>query len=717
MRIQNTNKFIYLCCLVYIISLIISPFFSLDYGFFFVLGSFVITFVLVVVNEKTKLIKLKSIQYFILIIIFFAGFSYYHLRVLHPTSTDISWQVKEGQFFSKQITIEGKVIKNPTINPKQRGRFLLEAEKILYESKASKKVSGKVYVTAPLLQVTGLYPSMTIRLTGKLYLPKKNFEPWGFNFAKYLQKDGVFSGFSAQSIEIREEGRVWSQNLTWWRRRIVQTHVRFLKIPEGNLLSSMIIGRREVDFGQDIGDAFRQTGLSHILSASGFHVSILLGITMYCSRSLSSKTSFILVLIMMFIYSTITGFYPSILRACLMGLGGAIGLLYNRQAQTNITLLLAAFILLLINPLWIQDLSFQYSFLATWGLITTVPAIVDRLDWLPPTIATLIAVPLAATVWVLPLQSYHFNYFSLYSVLINTITAPLVLLITAGGFVATFIGLLIPVLGSVIAYGLWLPLRILISIVELGRNLPFNSFAVGEIHPLQLLLIYLVFLFICFDKLSQKYWHFLLLTTVIIFITPLIYYQHNLQQVTILDDRFATPNIIIQNQRNNTLINLNSKDNLNYDILPFLRSQGINVLDTIVIDNKEDKILLEKLSQTTKIKNINQFTRKYSPELKEDNLLFTLNNKKWLIIRKSKIQMEDFIGIETPIDILVWFDRYPNLETIKKINPQVIITRKKIENRATTNYLSQQNIKVMTTTNKTIQWQPEKNFTVYSNSI
>ena len=218
----KTNNYIYLCFLIYILSLLTSQLFSLDESLLFLLLTSLVSIVLIAINEKFQLWQFKYTHYLLLIIICWSGFFYFHFRVPKPASTDISNYIKDGQFLSEQITIEGKIINNPTINQKQKGRFFLQAENILQEGKLRQKVTGKVYVTAPLLQVTGLYPSMTIRLNGNLYRPQKSFEPWGFDFADYLQKQGAFGGFSAKSIEIREEGNLWSRNLTKWRQRIIK---------------------------------------------------------------------------------------------------------------------------------------------------------------------------------------------------------------------------------------------------------------------------------------------------------------------------------------------------------------------------------------------------------------------------------------------------------------------------------------------------------------
>lgn len=75
-----------------------------------------------------------------------------------------------------------------------------------------------------------------------------------------------------------------------------------------------------------------------------------------------------------------------------------------------------------------------------------------HLDFLPSTIANIVAATVAATIWTLPLQWYHFHRFPLYGIITNILVTPLVIVITLVGIVAAFIGVFIPLLGSGISF-------------------------------------------------------------------------------------------------------------------------------------------------------------------------------------------------------------------------------------------------------------------------
>jgi ComEC/Rec2-related protein len=134
-----------------------------------------------------------------------------------------------------------------------------------------------------------------------------------------------------------------------------------------------------------------------------------LGIILAITQKFSPKVRFSLGLLTLLIYLGLTGISPSVLRATLMGLAVLISLLTERQTKPLSVLLIVAILLLIVNPAWIFDIGFQLSFLATLGLLVTVPPLMERLNWMPPFFASLIAVPLAAMIWTLPLQLYVFK--------------------------------------------------------------------------------------------------------------------------------------------------------------------------------------------------------------------------------------------------------------------------------------------------------------------
>lgn len=521
---------------------------------------------------------------------------YFQFRVPQPAKNDISQFIRSSNTTVQEqvVTVEGKVESVPRLTNAQRGQFWLEAKRlneVTSNNKAgaiSKKVTGKLYVTVPLLQATGLFPGENISLTGVLYKPKPALNPGAFDFGIYLARQGAFAGFSGRQIiesEDKQERR-WG----WWilRQRIVRSQVRWLGSPEGPLVSSIVLGSKAVDIPKDISDQFIKAGLAHILAASGFQISLILGCILVLTRSFSTKTQWAIGTGALVIFVCLTGFQPSILRAAVMGFGALVALVTQRQVKPLGSLLVAATLLLLFNPLWIWDLGFQLSFLATLGLLVIVPLLMRQLDWLPPVISALIAVPLAATLWTLPLQLYVFGIIAPYSLAANIFSAPIISLLSIAGFISALAAIIWSVAGSAIAWFLLYPTQFLIGLVQFFNNLPGNSVAVGTISLMQLLLLYSLLGITCIISQVRRRWWLVGLLAVALVAFPV--WQNKISQfkVTVL----ATPGeqvLVIQDKDSVAVINSGEADTASFTVLPFLQKQGVNQIDVAVALDKQPR--------------------------------------------------------------------------------------------------------------------------------
>jgi len=112
----------------------------------------------------------------------------------------------------------------------------------------------------------------------------------------------------------------------------------------------------------------------HVLAVSGLHVGILyifIGLILGIKRSVGYSLIFksLIILICLFFYALLTGFSPSVSQAAIMFGTVICGKAIYRQSSIYNSLTVACFILLLINPLNIYHVGFQFSFIAVWGII------------------------------------------------------------------------------------------------------------------------------------------------------------------------------------------------------------------------------------------------------------------------------------------------------------------------------------------------------------
>ncbi|MBK1986152.1 ComEC/Rec2 family competence protein [Sphaerospermopsis aphanizomenoides BCCUSP55] len=509
---------------------------------------------------------------------------YFQLRIPQPGEKDIS-QFVSGENNRNQeqlVIVRGDVATNPRLTRSQRGQFWLNATQLdevkndQGPASLPKGVTGKLYVTVPILQVTGLYPGQQIAVTGMLYKPKAASNPGAFDFQRYLKQEGTFAGLIGKQINFIDEERQWG----WWqiREKIVRSQVRWLGVPEGPLVSAMVLGSKAVDLPYDIRDLFVKAGLAHALAASGFQTSLILGVILQLTKRAKKGTQIICGALGLMTFLCLAGFQAAVLRAVIMGFAALVGLALDRKVQQLGSLLLAATLLLLFNPVWIWDLGFQLSFLATLGLIVTATPITKRLDWLPPAIASLISVPLAATIWTLPLLLNIFSVVAVYSVPLNIITTPLISVVSIGGMVSALFSLIVPDLGSTLASFLYYPTHWLIKLANFFADLPGSSLAVGSISTWQMLVIYGLIIFTCLMRWWQRRWWFAGLIAVVLVIVPVWHSANNLLRITLLATN-KEPVLVIQDKGQITLINSGDEGTGRFTILPFLQQQGINKID------------------------------------------------------------------------------------------------------------------------------------------
>ena len=664
---------------------------------------------------------------------FLASF-YLVLRSPQPAVNDISKLIPaEGNTQEVVVTVRGRVVSNPRLTRSGRSQFWLDTD-VVSEINGSdggvvvnRPVSGKLYVTVPLLQATGLYADNTIAVVGSLYKPQPPSNPGAFDFRAYLAREGAFAGLKGRQVDWRREkaiadvNRVNSKTGAFWestemqpspiqamRMRIARSQLSHLNVPEGPLISAIALGKQTVDLPYNIRDYFVQAGLAHAIAASGTQVSMVLALVIALTKRFSKQLQFGFGVGALFLLVGLTGFEASICRAALMGFGTLFALVLSREVKPLGLLLIAATILLLVNPLWIWDLGFQLSFLATLGLVVTAPPLMAKLDWMPPAIASIVVVPIAASVWVLPLLLYVFSVVSPYSILVNIIAAPLLWILSIGGMISALAGLIFPPAGSVLAQLLDYPAKGLIAIAQYFSQLPGNSVAVGQVSVFQLIALYILICWVWLGGRSKKEegrrkkeegrrkqeagsrkqeagrgkqgksrvfalrissaWilPLALVAGISIIALPGWHSQTSLFQVTLLATS-GEPVLVIQDQGKVTLINTGDENTVRFTVLPFLQQQGVNSVNFAIATHGHLGMsggwgkLLERLTIKTFYDNNapKQINRGNNQELmtavqSRQGLYFPLETNTKIDLGSTRLQ---FVDAEIPVVELLMGDR------------------------------------------------------------
>ena len=260
--------------------------------------------------------------------------------------------------------------------------------------------------------------------------PKSN--PYEFSYSSYLINKGVvgtlyLNNHNHYTIGVQKSN--WQKFDSTIRRYIKRTINKYYDRNDASFLTALILGDKTT-LNKSVSQRFAQTGIMHVLAVSGLHAGIVFMVFLRLFRPLLHKRfAIFLALIGVWLFAGMTGFTPSVSRACFM-----ISLLYGGQIFYRKTsglnsLAFAAFVLLTIQPRWIADIGFQLSCAALSGILVLQPylkAKCSRWTIVPAKLVDLITVSLAAQLGTLPLSIFYFHQFPTYFLVPNVIVIPFI---------------------------------------------------------------------------------------------------------------------------------------------------------------------------------------------------------------------------------------------------------------------------------------------------
>lgn len=254
---------------------------------------------------------------------------------------------------------------------------------------------------------------------------------------------------------------------------------QLLPIPQSELLSGILLGQNKNLPGQ-LKLALRDTSTLHIVVVSGQNLTLLASFLLNLSGLIKKKNAIVLSVIAIIFYTLLTGAQVPVLRAAVMVTLASLAQLFGRQKDALRILAITALLMLLINPKWLVDISFQLSFLATLGILVVAPILEKVFERLPNLIKQDLAITIAAQLLVMPVILQNFHQLSLVSVFANLLvswTIPFIMILGSSLLIFSFISVL---LGQVVAFVLNILLTYFVYIVEFFASLPFAWEYIGE---------------------------------------------------------------------------------------------------------------------------------------------------------------------------------------------------------------------------------------------
>jgi len=430
------------------------------------------------------------------------------------------------------------------------------------------------------------------------HLPRP-LNPAGFDFATWQARHNVFHQaflpatdwqLTNPHLSLRGQAFQWREYLL----RILRTY-----LPEGSnelvVAAALILGKKD-ELSADLRNAYAETGAVHVLAVSGLHLGfIAAGLSLLFGWGPLKKRTWrwprlLFILLGIWAFALLTGLSPSVLRAATMFSFLQVGLASGRKSSVYNSLIVSAFLLLLLNPYLLFDIGFELSYLALLGIVFFQPRLY-RWWYISNRIGdrcwSLATVALAAQLTTFPLGLYYFHQFPL-----TFLLSGLVVVTAASGIL--FLGILLFIVSSwtAVATGVAFLLELILgfnnAFIFLLRKLPGGLLEGIWISAGVLALLYLSLLLLS-RYLQQKKARLLLgslgalaLALVINLWTQaqhaqqrqwLVYHQYKATVVDALDGR-----------QRFSISSLNEDDpSLGWSVQPYRQKRGVAKSDSMVV--------------------------------------------------------------------------------------------------------------------------------------
>lgn len=355
------------------------------------------------------------------------------------------------------VMISGTIDEDTDVN--KRGQLVLRLRDVSAESG---DLTGKIWVTTS--SQLDLKRSDYISVNGRL--------------------DDGFGSFAASmySVQITKVTRQVPGDVALQLRDGFGEGVnRALQDTEASLGLGYLVGQRR-GLPEELDTALQLAGLTHIVVASGYNLTILVRLARRLFEKVSKYLSLLASATMIVGFIAVTGMSPSMSRAGLVAGLSLLAWYYGRRFHPLVLLPLAMAVTLLVQPSYAWgDLGWQLSFAAFAGVMILAPLLQAYFFGDKPErpLRRIFIETMSATIATLPILLGSFGQFSLVAPIANMLILPLVPLAMLLTFIAGVGGLIVPSLALIIGFPAQLVLTYMTSTAMFMGGIPW---AVQEVE-------------------------------------------------------------------------------------------------------------------------------------------------------------------------------------------------------------------------------------------
>ena len=402
-----------------------------------------------------------------------------------------------------------------------------------------------------------------IKVIGEFKEPKSQKTKNLFDYKKYLYRQNVFYTVKVEKIILIKK----NSNPYYFIKQNIINHFN-----KNAYLNTFIIGDKSY-IDSNIKKSYQENGISHLFAISGMHITLLVSIIekMLLKLKVKENTRFKIIMYILIFYLLLVGLSPSILRGVLFDFLFKLNNIYYFYIKpVNLFLLIMSFSLL-VNPYYIYDVGFQYSYLISLSLICLSKNIQSKNYFI-----SLLKVSFVSFIVSIPITLYNFYQLNIMSIFYNLIFVPLISIII---FPFTLIVVIIKPLEPIY--------NLLIILLE-NMSLLFSKISLGKLVFIKLpLIIYVIYFLIVLLYIFRNKKEYLFLLLITLFIHYLYPFINDKDYINFIDVGQGD-SLLIHYQNKNIMIDtggsLTNQGNIsNNTIIPLLKSYGINKLHYLIL--------------------------------------------------------------------------------------------------------------------------------------
>jgi len=310
-----------------------------------------------------------------------------------------------------------------------------------------------------------------------------------------------------KNIEFGEVNKTFDEN---FREKIKENLNLSLTIDNAELAYSALFGDKTI-LDDEFQDAFRLSGVAHLLAVSGLHVGIIVTALSFILKPLKYKKwlRFSIVTTILMFYMYICGFAMSVMRAVIMSIILLLSKNLNEEYDIYNSISIAGIVIFLINPLCMFDPSFLMSFSCVFGIAMLYKPIYTALRKIKihNIIAPSIAISLSTTISLMIIMAFYFESLSIISILANVILIPLFTIAFVPIFIIIMLSMIIPYAAYVLFPVNYL-LNFIVLIANIFANTPLSNVTTIGINYIAIIAYFVLLVLIgklCSAKIKYKF--------------------------------------------------------------------------------------------------------------------------------------------------------------------------------------------------------------------